>query len=177
MFERNAITTPSCVRLDWRLSVGLSLPVYEAPDTPIPVGWALVHQPADQRQKLIVTGLAIGPTPLGAAAHVLDQVRTGDRERVGHRLHGKPSFRSFHDGSCKLGFFTRATSRASLRISTSMVLRPSRRSSSRTRRSSSRTRLVPTTYSSAWTARRPPSSIRRRQLNSKLGATPARRAT
>jgi hypothetical protein len=31
-------------------SVGLSLPVYEAPDTPIPVGWALVHQPADQRQ-------------------------------------------------------------------------------------------------------------------------------
>ena len=36
--------------IDWRLSVGLSLPVYEAPDTPIPVGWALVHQPADQRQ-------------------------------------------------------------------------------------------------------------------------------
>jgi hypothetical protein len=25
--------------IDWRLSVGLSLPVYEAPDTPIPVGW------------------------------------------------------------------------------------------------------------------------------------------
>ena len=27
---------------DWRLSVGLSLPVSEAPDTPIPVGWGLV---------------------------------------------------------------------------------------------------------------------------------------
>ena len=25
---------------------------------------------------------------------------------------GEPSFRSFHDGSCKLGFFTRATSSA-----------------------------------------------------------------
>ena len=35
--------------------------------------------------------------------------------------------------------------------------------------------FVPTTSSSAWTACRPPSSIRRRQLNSKLGATPAGR--
>ncbi len=55
-----------------------------------------------------------GSLNMWQAAHPLDQVRTGDRERVGHRLHGEPSFRSFHDGSCKLGFFTRATSSASL---------------------------------------------------------------
>ena len=33
---------------------------------------------------------------------------------------------------------------------------------------------LPTISSSAWTACNPPSSIRRRQLNSKLGTTPAR---
>jgi hypothetical protein len=75
MFERGAITTPSCVgpglrpvcrssisllfvglhdpqhtlAIDWRFSVCFSLQVYEAPAAPIPVGRALVHQPADQR--------------------------------------------------------------------------------------------------------------------------------
>jgi hypothetical protein len=47
-----------------------------------------------------------------------------------------------------VGFFTRARSRASLRTSTSMVLRPSRRSSSRTRSSSRRTSDEATTPSS-----------------------------
>ena len=66
---------------------------------------------------------------------------------------------------------------ASLRISFSIVLRPSRRSRSRTRFSSSRTREVPTTSSSACTAACPPSIMRRFQANNCEGAMPARRAT
>jgi hypothetical protein len=42
---------------------------------------------------------------LARRLHPLDQVRTGDRGRAGHRPHGEPSLRSFPDGSCKLGFF------------------------------------------------------------------------
>ena len=40
-----------------------------------------------QRQELGVAGLAIGPTRLGAAAHPLGEVGTGDAQRVGHGLH------------------------------------------------------------------------------------------
>jgi putative transposase len=70
--------------------------------------------------------------------------------RVGHNLHRKKSRGG--DGNCQTGFFTRATVRASFSTSTSRVLRPSRRSSSRTRCSSSRSLLAATTSSSALTA-------------------------
>src|SRR5262249_44862211 len=145
--------------IDCWLAFSLLLPVHQARDAPVSVGRALVHEPTDQHQQRLVCGLAIGPMRLSGASNPLDQVRTGDRKRGSHGLHCEPSLRPFHDGSGNIGFFTRATSSASLRISTSMVLRPSKRSSSRTRRSSSRTWLVPTTSSSASTARRPPSTV------------------
>jgi len=67
--------------------------------------------------------------------------------------------------------------RRAFRVSTSRVLRPSRRSSARMRSSSWRTLAAPITSSSTRTASRPPSAIRRLQLNSRLGERPCLRAT
>ncbi len=83
----------------------------------------------------------------GAACQLLDKVGACNAQDVGHDLHREPS-RSC-DGNCQTGFFPRAAVKASLGTSTSSVLRPSRRSSSRTRCSSSRARLIATTSSSA----------------------------
>jgi len=74
-------------------------------------------------------------------------------------------------------FFGRERSSASFRISTSSVLRPSWRSSSRMRVSISRIWRLLVTSSSPATATHPPSSISRRQRYSRFGATPLRRAT
>ncbi len=81
--------------------------------------------------------------------------------------HGEPSLRSFYDGGCKLGLLP--VRRRELQ---SFLENLDFHGLIQLAHSSSRTRLVPTTSSSAWTARRPPSSIRRRQLNSKLGGRP-----
>src|SRR3954454_17108997 len=103
------------------------------------------------------------------------KMRTSDLECIGDRLHREASFGC--DKSRKLGFFDSDFARASRKISTSIVLRPSIRSSSRTRSSSRRTSELPTTGSSDPTAAAPPSVINRRQRYSRLGATPRRRAT
>jgi hypothetical protein len=66
---------------------------------------------------------------------------------------------------------------SALRISFSIVLRPSSRSRSRTRSSSRRNSAAGTTSSSARTASRPPSLISRLQRNTRLGESPWRRAT
>ena len=81
------------------------------------------------------------------------------------------------DSGSDIRFFAPDLARASFRISTSMVLRPSRRSRSRTRSSSLRTSEAPTTGSFFPTDMAPPSAIRRRQRNSRFGATPLRLAT
>ena len=96
------------------------------------------------------------------------KMRTSDLECIGDRLHREASFG--RDKSRKLGFFDSDFARASR-------LRPSIRSSSRTRSSSRRTSELPTTGSSDPTAAAPPSVINRRQRYSRLGATPRRRAT
>jgi hypothetical protein len=74
-------------------------------------------------------------------------------------------------------FFERALSITSFRTSTSIVLRPSKRSSSRTFARSMRASLSGTTTSPAARARSPPSSICRFQENAKLGEMPYLRAT
>ena len=74
-----------------------------------------------------------------------------------------PEAERFHRSACKIRFFERALSRASLRISTSSVLRPSWRSSSRMRACISRTVRLLVTLSSPLTAILPPSNISLRQ--------------
>src|SRR5271165_3209704 len=101
------------------------------------------------------------PLSGGGVDAVLGQVGARDAERFGDALHREPSFGD--DSSRKVGFFACALASASRRISFSMVLRPSRRSSSRTRSSSLRTSELPTTGSSDPTAVAPPSLIRRLQ--------------
>ncbi len=72
--------------------------------------------------------------------------------------------------------FSLATDSASLSTSTSTVLRPSRRSNSRTRCTNSRTLLAATTSSSVLTAARPPRDKSCLHSNNRLGETPCRRA-
>lgn len=105
-----------------------------------------------------------------APAELVHQVGPSHADRVGHGLRQEPA--GGGDGKRKACLSGRACSRASRRISVSMVLRPSRRSSSRTRFSISRTRLIGTTPSSALTAFCPPSAMRCPHWNSRLGETP-----
>src|SRR3954454_16962673 len=153
------------------------MPVQESPDPAIAVGWSLVDDGPDGKYEAGILGFPIRAASLGHLVAPFDQIGAGDAQRTGHGLHREPSSRSLQDTCGKVGFFRRATSMASLRISFSIVLRPSKRSRSRTRFSSSRTRDVPTTSSSACTAACPPSIMRRFQANNCEGAMPARRAT
>jgi len=138
--------------IDARLAARVQCPVHQCGDAAIAVARAGIDDRADCRQQLRILGLAVGTARLGGAAQALGQVGAGHAERVGDRLHREPPVEPPQELSGEVGFFVRARSSASFRISTSMVLRPSRRSRSRTRRSNSRTRLVPTTSSSACTA-------------------------
>ena len=119
-----------------------------------------------------VAGTGLGSTPLTQALDPLNDVRTGDAERVGDGFHREPSRGCELDS--KVTFFERLVSRASLRISTSNVLRPSWRSSSRTRSSSLRRSAAGTTSSSARTASWPPSVISRLHRKTRLGESPWR---
>ncbi len=98
------------------------------------------------------------------AASVKDVPCHGDAnthpQGPGNGLHREPSLGC--DKSRKFGFFSDLAN-ASLRISTSIVLRPSSRSRSQTRSSSRRTSELPTTGSSDPTAAAPPSVNKRRQ--------------
>src|SRR5215213_204906 len=162
--------------VDGRFAFRPEQPVQEGCQAAIAIGRPLIDQPADDGQERGILRLAVGAASR-RPGWALNQVGAGDAQCLGNSLHGVSPSRLLHEASGKIGFFARARSSASLRISASMVLRPSKRSRSRTRFSSSRILLVPTTSSSAWTAWRPPSSIRRFQAKSWLGAMPARRAT
>src|SRR6516164_10248637 len=134
--------------------------VHQGGDAPIAVGGSFIDYPPDQRQEFLIGGFAVMAARCCRSVNTFMQMGSGHAKHVGNRLHREASFSG--DASCKLGFFAWALVRASLRISTSMVLRPSRRSSSRTRSSSRRTSELPTTVSSDPTAATPPSAIRRR---------------
>src|SRR5690606_6473070 len=96
-----------------------------------------------------IIGLAIGSAKLGRLAGALDQVGPGDAQSAGNGAHWVSSSGLLHDSKGEVRFFGRERSRASLRISASIVFLPSMRSRSRTRFSSSRTWEAPTTTSSA----------------------------
>ena len=128
--------------VDRRLAARATLAIEQGREPAVAVGRALVDEAAQGGQELGVAGLAVGLPGLALPAGRLGEVGTGHAQRVGDGLHREAS--SSHELDREGGFFGRASSRASLRISFSSVLRPSRHSSWRTRRSSSRTRLVPT---------------------------------
>src|SRR5216683_875691 len=126
-------------------TVGSPLALEERGDPPVPVGWSRVDEAADVggQLKVAITVLrsAFRPHTLDA----LGDVRAGEAERLGDRLHREPSGSTELDS--KIAFFARAKSSASLRISFSMVLRPKSRSRSRTRSSSRRNSAAGTTSS------------------------------
>jgi hypothetical protein len=122
-------------------------PVQERCDPPVAVCRAGVGELPDRGKHLVVTLALAATTGYGCAGHLLDKVGPGDAKRIGHDLCREASRGG--DGNCQTGFFPRAAASASLSTSTSIVLRPSRRSSSRTRCSSSRALLAASTSSSA----------------------------
>jgi hypothetical protein len=50
--------------VDDRLIGSSPFAIEERGDPPIAIGWPLIHQPADDRQKLCILGLAIRPARL-----------------------------------------------------------------------------------------------------------------
>src|SRR5437868_7455828 len=161
--------------VDWGQTVGSPLALEERGDPPVPVARSRVDKAADSgcHFKIAVTGLRSAFRT--RALDPLGDVRARQAERIGDLLHREPSDGTELDS--KIAFFARASSNASLRISFSMVLRPSNRSRSRTRSSTRRSSAAGTTSSSARTAWRPPSLISRLQRNTRLGLSPWRRAT
>lgn len=110
------------------------LPVQHCRDAAIAISWPGCDEGSDQRQQRRVLRLVVAPTRLGRPLQPVMKVRAGYPEHVRDGLHREPSFSG--DCASHIGFFGRALSRASFRISTSSVLRPSWRSSSRMRSSS-----------------------------------------
>ncbi|PLU00215.1 hypothetical protein BMJ32_18425 [Sinorhizobium medicae] len=52
----------------------------------------MIHQPADGRQKIGILCLVATPARLRSALRPLDEVGTGNAQRVGDGLHREPSF-------------------------------------------------------------------------------------
>jgi hypothetical protein len=127
--------------VDGIVAGGSPLALEERANPPVSIARPAIHQAPDIGSELCVPGAGLGTALRTFAGRSLNQV-------------GPPraSLRSVSPGilrrqrSRQQGrIFTRARSSASLRISTSMVLRPSRRSRSRTRYSSRRTSEAATT--------------------------------
>lgn len=152
-FERQAVVLHDpqhALGVHGRLAFGPQLSVRQRADAAIAIGRALVDNGADERGQFRVPGLVVAASGPGRALLARGEIGAGDAQRFGDGAHREAS--AFHDTSGKIGFFARAVSRASRRISTSIVFLPSRRSSSRTFFSRSRTCEAPTTSSSAATA-------------------------
>src|SRR4051794_18835122 len=160
--------------IDGLASGGSALALEERGDPPVAIGGPLVDEVADVGNQ-IEAGTALRTALRPRAISPFDDVGSGDLQCGGDGLHGESPGLGERDS--KVCFFARARSRASLRISTSMVLRPRRRSSSRTRSSSLRASEAGTTSSSARMASLPPSLISRLHRNTRLGESPWRRAT
>ena len=110
---------------------GSPLALEERGDPPVAVGRALIDETPDVGGQLAIALAGLRSTSRPSLVAALDDVRPCDAQRGGDGLYGISSG-SGERGS-KVGFFARARSSASLKISASMVLRPSSGSSSRTR--------------------------------------------
>src|SRR5579863_7670749 len=154
---------------------GSPLALEERGDPPVPIARPAIDQASNIGREFCVSSAVLGTALRTLIGRSLNQVGTSHFEGLSDPLYGISS--GACDRDSKVGFFTRARSSASLRISTSMVLRPSRRSRSRTRSSSRRTSDAAITSSSARTASLPPSLISRLHRKTRLGESPCRRAT
>jgi len=162
--------------VDPRLAKSTELAIQEDRHSSVPAGRPRRDDLPDQGQVPRIVGLAVPAAP-GPGPLLPSLVLPGSRNahRRADRRHGVSSFLS--NGSREISFFSRAISRASFRISASIVLRPSIRSSSRIRRFSSLISDEGTSSSSAQTAKSAPSWNSRRHRNSWLGCTSYLRAT
>ena len=111
--------------------------VQDRRNPPIAVCGAPCNEITDQRNYRCVLRFMVAPTRLCIAFNPLDQIGARNAKRLGNRIHRKSSFSS--DAESNVCFFNCDLARASFKISISMVLRPKRRSRSRTRSSSLRT--------------------------------------
>lgn len=123
--------------IDQLVAVFAQQAVQDRRNPPIAIGRALCDQIPDQWNNRRVLHFMVAPPRICGSLDPFDQIKARDAERSGNRLHRKSSLCS--DADSKVGFFDCDLAKASFRISTSMVLRPRRRSSSRTRSSSLRT--------------------------------------
>jgi hypothetical protein len=146
-------------------SVTGSLAPEERGDPSVAVGGLLIDQAADLGSEFQVTFSDLRSPPGTHALHPLGDVGAGNLQRLGNGFHRGEAAKQTNDFGTKLdrpiASFDRASSSASLRISTSIVFLPSSRSSSRTRSWSCRASAAGTTSSSARTASRPPSLVSR----------------
>ena len=110
---------------------GSPLALEERGDPPVPIAWPGVHQAPDFGCEFPISGAALGTTLAAFASCSLNQIGSGDSEGLCDPLQGVSS------GNCDCDSKVGSYKIPSLfRISSSMVLRPSSRSSSRTRSSS-----------------------------------------
>src|SRR5204863_1762797 len=121
-------------------TVGSPLALEERGDPPVPIGWPRVDKATDRTGELNIARSLLRPATSSGALAPFDHIRARHAQRRTDPLH----WVSPGCGECdsKIGFFARASSRASLRISTSMVLRPNSPSRSRTRSSRRRSSLT-----------------------------------
>jgi hypothetical protein len=142
----------------------------------IPIGGPIIHNLPDQWKILIILCLVVKTFAVLPVIHaLLILVRSGNPHRLGNRLHRISSFSN--KGTREISFFSRAIRTASLRISTSIVLRPKSLSNSRILNRSSLASETGTTASPALTADSAPSCINLRHVNSWFGCNPYLRAT
>src|SRR5690606_22220259 len=121
----------------------------------------------DRRQQGLISALVIFDRPACMTPlQSINQVRARDLQHLGDTFYRESSGGS--NGVRDINFFDCATSSASRRISASMVLRPSMRSSSRTRLISAFTSDALTTSSPDSMAEYPPSFISFFHLNNRL---------
>jgi len=124
--------------------------VHQHDDPRISVARAFIHEASDHWQQCLATGLQLRPARIAHAANRFLQVGARNAQRLRNPPHREPPFRC--DRSRKVRLFYSALSSASLRISISMVLRPSSRLRTRIRSSSLRPSKL-CSLSSGWTLR------------------------
>src|ERR1700733_1831412 len=177
-FEQEAVflhQPVDALGVDRSQAVGSPLALEERGDPPVAIGWALIDQTSDIGAQLEVARPVLRSALRLGVVTALNQVGARHAQRLGDRLHGVSPGSGERDSN--IGFFARARSSASLSSSTSIVLRPSSRSNSRTRSSRRRTSEAATTSSSARTASLPPWLINLLHRNTRLGDSPCWRAT